>query len=42
MLKIYICEDDDIERNNIEKIINNVIIIENYDMKIELSTSNQN
>ena len=42
MLKIYICEDDDIERNNIEKIINNVIIIENYDMKIELSTSNPN
>lgn len=42
MLKIYICEDDDIERNKIEKIINNVIIIENYDMKIELSTSSPN
>ena len=42
MLNIYICEDDDIERNNIEKIINNVIIIENYDMNIELSTSSPN
>lgn len=40
MLNVYICEDDKVERDNIEKLIDSSIIIENYDMQIGLSTSN--
>lgn len=40
MLKIFICEDDDFQRNKFTKIISNTIVIENYDIEIELSTSN--
>ncbi|MBD7911171.1 MULTISPECIES: LytTR family DNA-binding domain-containing protein [Clostridium] len=39
MLKIFICEDDKIEKERLEKIIKNILIIENYDMDIELSTN---
>lgn len=38
MLKIIICEDDYIQRERLEKIINNYILIEALDMKITLST----
>lgn len=38
-MKIYICEDDLSQRQHITKIINNYILIENLDMKIQLSTS---
>lgn len=39
MLKVFICEDNDIQRKQYEKMINNVIIIENLDMKLELSAN---
>lgn len=39
MLKVFICEDNSIQENRFKKIINDIILIENYDMKIELSTS---
>lgn len=39
MLKVYICEDNKLYREEIDKIINNIILIENYDMKIIRSTS---
>lgn len=37
MLNVFICEDDENQRNNFKKIIDNIILIENYDMKIALS-----
>ena len=39
MLKVFICEDNSIQENRFKKIINDIILIENYDMKIEQSTS---
>jgi len=42
MVPIIICEDDDLQRNVIEDIIKKDIMIENYDMKIQLSSSNVN
>lgn len=40
MLSIFICEDDKIQRKAIETYINNFIMIEELDMKIEISTDN--
>ena len=39
MLHIYICEDDKKQRDNFAKFIEDIIIIENLDMKLALSTS---
>ena len=38
MLKIFICEDNPNHKEKFEKMINNIIMIEDYDMQIELST----
>lgn len=38
MLEVFLCEDDEEQRKNFEKIINNIVIIENLDMKLSLST----
>lgn len=38
MIKIYICEDDKNQRQKFKKIIEDTILIENYDMTIELET----
>jgi two-component system response regulator AgrA len=38
MLKIFICEDNKAEREKLEKIVKNILIIENYDMDLKLST----
>lgn len=38
MIKIYICEDDKNQREKLKKIIEDTILIENYDMSIELET----
>ncbi|MBX4262710.1 LytTR family DNA-binding domain-containing protein (plasmid) [Clostridium estertheticum] len=38
MLKVFICEDNIVQKEKIEKIIKDVILIENYDMELELST----
>lgn len=35
MLKIFICEDNNEYRKEVEKIIENVLIIENYDIEIK-------
>lgn len=40
MLKIFICEDNKVQRQKFESIIENTIIIENYDMTLQLSTEN--
>lgn len=40
MLQIFICEDNQIQRERINKSIENCIMIENLDMKISLSTDN--
>ena len=40
MREIFICEDDDLQRKRLEKIIVNYILIEELEMKIELSTAN--
>ena len=40
MLPIFICEDDLVQKERLEKIIRNYIMIEELDMKIALSTSN--
>ena len=34
MLKIYICEDIDIQRENLRKTIENIILMEELDMEI--------
>lgn len=34
MLKVFICEDNNIERKKYEKIIRDIIIIENLDMEV--------
>lgn len=39
MLKVFICEDNLAQQSKFKKIINDIILIENYDMDIELSTS---
>ena len=40
MLNVFICEDNTIERNKFEKIIKDIIMIENLDMDVSLSTGN--
>lgn len=40
MLKVFICEDNINEQEKFKKIIENIIIIENYDMELTLSTDN--
>lgn len=40
MLNVYICEDNEQQRSQIEKVIKNIILIEEYDMKLVKSTSN--
>lgn len=40
MLKIFVCEDRAEHRERITKIIENVLLIENLDIKLELSTDN--
>lgn len=40
MLSIFICEDNDIQRNAIEEYIQNYLMIEELDMEIKLSTNN--
>lgn len=39
MIPIFICEDDSLQKSVIESIIYKKILIEEYDMKIELSTA---
>lgn len=40
MLKIFICEDNIKEQEKLKKIVENTILIENYDMELKLVTSN--
>jgi len=40
MLKVFICEDSKDERDSFARIIQNVIMIEDYDMAIEMKTGN--
>ena len=40
MRGIFICEDDDLQREKLEKIIDNYIFINELEMRIELSTAN--
>jgi two-component system response regulator AgrA len=35
MLKIYICEDDIEQRSHLKKVIENIILMEDYDMELE-------
>lgn len=38
MLNIYVCEDDEKQRDNFAKFIDDITMIENLDMKLALST----
>ncbi|GKX68953.1 LytR/AlgR family response regulator transcription factor [Inconstantimicrobium mannanitabidum] len=38
MLKIFVCEDNDQQRKRITDIVDNIIMIENLDMEVALST----
>ena len=40
MIPIFICEDDDVQRNQLEAVIKKNIIIEDYDMEVTISTEN--
>lgn len=40
MLKVFICEDNKKEKEQLKKIIENTIIIENYDMQLSIVTGN--
>lgn len=40
MLKIFVCEDDKAQREKLTRIIENVLLIENYDMELALETDN--
>lgn len=42
MLKIFVCEDNKEQRERFTKIINDVILIEDYDMEVALATENPN
>ncbi len=42
MLKVFICEDNKEERERFSKIISDIILIENYDIELELVSSNPN
>ena len=38
MLKIFVCEDNIEQKDKLNNIIENIILIENYDMNLELAT----
>lgn len=40
MFPIFICEDDPAHRQKIEKVVRNFIMIEDFDMKLTLTTAN--
>lgn len=40
MLQIFICEDNKFQKDSLTKIINDIILIENYDIGLNLSTDN--
>jgi len=40
VIKVFICEDNDVERDSLCKGIENVILIEEYDMRVEIVTAN--
>ena len=40
MLSVFICEDNPTHLHRLEKVIETIIMIEDYDMKLELSTTN--
>ena len=42
MIPVFICEDNEIQRKTIEGYINNYIMIEELDMRIEMSTDDPN
>ncbi|MCS5502588.1 LytTR family DNA-binding domain-containing protein [Lysinibacillus sp. A4] len=42
MIKVFVCEDNEKQRNIISNIIQNYLIMQDYDMKFELSTENPN
>ncbi len=40
MIKIYVCEDDDTQREKIRKIIENIVLMENIDMELSCVSEN--
>lgn len=42
MLKVFICEDNKEQRERFSKIVQDIILIENYDMELELVTDDPN
>ncbi|GAA0077063.1 LytTR family DNA-binding domain-containing protein [Clostridium sp. CTA-5] len=42
MLKVFVCEDNKEQRERLSKIIENIILIENYDIELGLVTSDPN
>ncbi len=40
MLKIYVCEDVEEQRNHLKKVIENVVLMEDLDMELECVTEN--
>ena len=34
MLKIYICEDIEVQRNKIQQVIENIVLMEDLDMEL--------
>lgn len=40
MLKVFICEDNKIQKSKLDKIVNNILLIENYDIEFSFSTDN--
>ena len=40
MLKLYVCEDNIEQRNHIKKLIENIVVMEDYDMELECVTEN--
>ena len=39
MLNVFICEDNNEQRTRFEKIVKDIILIENYDMSLQISCS---
>jgi len=42
MLKVFICEDNKEQRERFSKIVQDIILIENYDIELDLVTSDPN
>jgi DNA-binding LytR/AlgR family response regulator len=40
MMKVYLCEDNSEQKLHLQKIIENVILMENLDMEFSLATEN--